>query len=348
MKKLVVQLVSVALVGATIATTAWGATPDTLNPLKNLYQWVDPSDLEGKTATTGTDFKYTGSPFTDKQVKLLEDMSYDVKGLGVTKDGVTIEPIKVIGDRNFAYTIFEVTANDGRKLDGGIYYFFLDELDDLGYSTFWPAEPPQGAVGGDLNVAIMKDENPRDNKLWLITKTDITNWAMTTDITTYSANNVGKNLYYHIPKLVEVYGSNSDAEGKRLATPPGDPVIAANASVVATGPWTFSIPIQYKDTTKKYTFNKTVKEKSGNQTIEYRIDSVEISPMSLVIRGVKEPVYRGTIPVSLKKKDGTVTKLEVYGGYRDNNLRATCIFKAPIDVTEIQSVIIADTDFPLQ
>ncbi len=348
MKKLVKQLVSVACITTALATTAFAETKEAINPLTNLYQRVDVSDVDGFKTASITDFKYWGNKLTDKQVKLLEGMSYDVKGMEITKDNVTIKPIKIIGDRNFAYTIFEVTANNGRKLDGGVYNIFLDELDSMGYQIIKPEATPANAVRGDVNVEIMKDENPQDNKLWLLTKTDITDWRGTADVTEYNkVNNMGKNLYYNIPKLVEMFGSKSDSEGKKLITPPGD-TIAANGSVVAKGPFTFSIPIKYEDTTKKYTFNKKVKEKRGSTTIEYRIDTVEISPISIVVRGLKESAYREMLPLSLKKKDGTAIKLNVFGGYRDGNLRATCLFNEPIDITEIQAVVIADTEFELK
>ncbi len=102
-----------------------------------------------------------------------------------------------------------------------------------------------------------------------------------------------------------------------------------------------------QDTTKTYTFNKTVKEKIGSRTIESRIDTVEFSPISIVVKGRKESVDRAIIPMSLKKKDGTVVKLDVRGGFNDGDLRAVCIFEEPMDLTEIQSVVIADTDFEL-
>ncbi len=339
MKRIAMQMAIVALLSISITTTAWAEAKETVNPLSNLYQRVDSSDINGFETVSMTEFKYKGNRLSEKQIKLLEGMSCDVKGMEVTKNNVTIKPIKVIGDKNFAYTIFEVTANNGRKLDGGMYYIGLNEVNELGYPIVDSATLPADVIRGDVNVEIIKDENPQDNKLWLVSTTDLTKYE--------DVNLEDKNLYYNIAQILEVFGSNSDVEGKSITAAPGDK-LSANASVVGKGPWVFSIPLKYSDKAKTYTFNKTVKEKIGSQTVESLVDTVEISPISIVVKGMKKYVDRAIIPISLKKKDGTVIKMDVSGGFTDGDFRATSIFKEPIDLVEIQSVIIADTNFLLK
>ena len=341
MKKIFTRILSVALICITLTQTALAASNDNRMVLENLFYRIDSMvnfDMpKGK--------EYQGKVLTEAQAALLEKNSCDLIVEAVVKNNVSIRPIFAAGDRNIAYVVWEVIALNKRELNYGRYSF--DNMDRSYQMRQWEAEnldafstvtvgdnPPGSHTFGSM-VYTLLDEDPNDNKIWLMT---------TVDETYSNIKLTGQTLNFHLAN----FSADIDDEG-------------GNYIVVAKGPWDFSFLLDYEDSTKEHIENVTVLKRSGSSNGEkMNLKSIELSPLSLLITGNKREADRDHFTVTLNKNDGSTKNIEILVGYTtgysgqagssavNRNFYAKYLFEEPLDVDGIVSVTIGGTELTLE
>lgn len=238
---------------------------------------------------------------------LVDDIGVPV-GVSASADGYTITAEAVIGDRYNIAVIYTLSREDGKPLPDKLMIDYDRKF--------------RGSGGGWQGWE--KHEND-PSKMYLIES-----WSM------------GQ------PVLGRFWAvSFSD-----LAIP-GE---GSEKTVIAGGPWELNFTLRYKDTSRKLSTGKLrVSDSVGN---EYQIDQITISQVGIHMKGYQFAPEFGSEPVmihftaALILKDGTVLPLEDHGGgghFKQGDRKAKvnfrAMFDAPLNLEEIDAVLICGTEF---
>lgn len=245
------------------------------------------------------------------QTDLIDNIGLPIHA-SASADGYTLTANAVIGDRYNMAVVYTLTRDDGQPITEDLYF------------TSWKTDVCSDSSGGGSLIPVMNQDDPR--QLYFIES-----WSRSKSM---------------LDRYVTVSFSNLaiNREG------PDD-------LVIATGPWEFNYTLRYKDSTVKVPAkHANVTDKAGNH---YQINKILLSPIGLHLEGLyldptsHEAATPNSFQVAVKKTDGTAIPLDDFNiscsfseKKKSSPIDFQAMFEAPIPLSEIDALIICDTEFP--
>ena len=251
--------------------------------------------------------------FGNAQTEVVDKIGKPI-GASSTADGYTLTADAVIGDQYNVAIVYTLSRDDGLPIPEGTCF---DQLN---------TDIISGASGGGSLTFVKDKANPEKMHI-------IENWSRKSPV-------IGRYVTAYFSKLA-IHNKN----GEDIP--------------IAEGPWEVSYTLRYEDTSIDIPVdNLHVMDSSGDN---YQIYGILISNVGLHLDGVllnpewvQEPPFKD-FEVSLKMKDETIIPLKDHnsgGNYAEKDKTADYYFNAffeiPIDLNEVESLIICDNEYPLQ
>ncbi len=250
--------------------------------------------------------------FGNAQTEIVNKIGKPI-GASVTADGYTLTADAVIGDQYNVAIVYTLSRDDGQPIPDGTHF------------AQWKNGIIWGGSGGGSLSTVKNEDDP--SKLHFVES-----WSRESPL-------IGRYVSASFGKL-EIHSETGE-----------DIPIAA-------GPWELNYTLRYEDTSVSIPIkNLKVTDADGDT---YRIDEAIISPVGLRINGVIfDPQWREEPPfvnftAAIKTKDGAVMLLEENssgGGYTQGDktadFRFGAMFEIPIELEDIEALILCGTEYPL-
>ncbi len=250
--------------------------------------------------------------FGNAQTDIVDEIGKPI-GASVTADGYTLTADAVIGDQYNVAIVYTLSRDDGQPIPEGTHF----------------AQWKNGIIGvgsGSGTISTVKNEDD-PSKLHFVES-----WSRESPL-------IGRYVSVSFGNL-EIHNENGEN------TP------------IAEGPWELNYTLRYEDTSVSIPIqDMKVTDTDGDN---YRIDEAIISPVGLRINGViLNPSWRGDPPfknftVAIRIKDGSVLYLKDHssGGHytegdKTADFRFNAMFEIPIDLKNIEALIICGVAYPL-
>lgn len=265
-------------------------------------------------AANGSVSNFFAPLFGFAQAEIVDAIGHPI-GASVSADGYILTAEAVIGDRYNVAVVYTLKREDGQPIADHLY--FAD----------WDTNILSMTSGGSGTLSgIVDGENP----------------DQITFIETWSGSGPLFGRYVRVSfSNLSIYQEGEDG------------------LVVANGPWDLNYTLRYEDSTKSVPVDhlKVIAEDGR----KYQVNKILLSPVGLHIQGLYfDPVWEEqkalkNFKVSIRKENGEIIPLEnTTGGYSFSqndtsaDIRFEAMFREPIPLDEIESLIICNKEVPIR
>ena len=302
---------------------------------------------------------------SEGQIAVVDELSKGFQPQTVEDQGTTVTLQAAYGADYLLHLLLHVEAPEGTVLPDGILYEFHDGNADPGedWDDLAPgADAPYDYISRQINIEPLPDEDPTDN----IKDFHVTILGQTG---TDCKFNDGYTKYYQIAGIYQqVPNVNMDEDGYVLLAPGSfkfDVGLVSEAKQISlkeaegftyggekTRTWTHDSPCHElcsEDLTGETDPDTGLPIHSETYTYEVEVESMTLSPLGVDWQvKYSSPDKHRTFGLSFRvvMKDGTSPMESVAGGGFDNGKRqiATSYFTVPIDLNEVDYIIIGDEE----
>lgn len=293
---------------------------------------------------------------SDNQAAVMNELGGDFQPQTVTSEGTTMTLAAAYGDAYSLYLYFQVEGPEGTVLPDDISYDFYDYSAD----NWNVVEIPEGNAykkiyGVSIDITPLTDTDPGDNRKDFCVR-------MTAQDGQKAKFNDGVSKLYHVSGIYEqVANVNQDEDGYERLIPGSFTFDIGLVNAIEMVELDVAGLTYGGDQSRTWTCGFETcgslcegLETNGREHTEYwsysvTVNSFRISPLSAeweIEYEISDPQRSCDLEFVIVMKDGTrVEKFHVPGGrYNDHMSSGVCNFEMPIDLSEIDYILIGDEE----